>query len=91
MTGVGFAPFTSTFTTGTQVSPIDNSIQFQHVALANVPTGQYTAVTIGPDGKLYAAGVTATSTAGTSWPTARSRPWRRSPSLPRCQRRRIGC
>ena len=57
VTGVGFAPFTSTFTTGTQVSPVDTSIQFQKVALANVPTGQYTAVTIGPDGKLYAAGV----------------------------------
>ena len=44
VTGVGFAPFTSTFTTGTQVSPIDTSIQFEKVALANVPTGQYTAV-----------------------------------------------
>ncbi len=56
-TGVGFAPFTSTFTTGTQVSPVDTSIQFEHVPLANVPTGQYTAVTIGPDGKFYALGV----------------------------------
>jgi hypothetical protein len=55
--GVGFTPFTSTFTTGTQTSPVDNSIQFQHVALANVPIGQYPAVTIGPDHKLYAAGV----------------------------------
>ena len=52
--GVGFTPFTSTFTTGTQTTPLDTSIQFQHVALANVPTGQYTCVTIGPDSKLYA-------------------------------------
>ena len=57
VTGVGFAPFTSTFTTGTQISPVDTSIQFEKVPLANVPTGQYTALTIGPDGKLYAAGV----------------------------------
>ncbi len=57
VTGAGFAPFTSTFTTGTQVSPVDTSIQFEKVVLANVPTGQYTAVAIGPDGKLYAAGV----------------------------------
>jgi hypothetical protein len=58
LSGAAFVPFTSTFTTGTQVSPTDTSIQYQHVALANVPTGQYTCVTIGPDGKLYAAGVT---------------------------------
>jgi hypothetical protein len=58
LSGAAFVPFLSTFTTGTQVSPTDASIQFQHVALTNVPTGQYTCVTIGPDGKLYAAGVT---------------------------------
>ena len=57
LSGAAFVPFTSSFTTGTQVSPTDTSIQFQHVALSNVPTGQYTALTIGPDGKLYAAGV----------------------------------
>jgi hypothetical protein len=57
ITGAGFAPFTSTFTTGTQVSPLDTSIKFEKVALANVPTGQYPCLEIGPDGKLYAAGV----------------------------------
>jgi hypothetical protein len=55
--GAGFAPFTSTFTTGTQTSPIDASIQFERVSLANVATGQYSCVTIGPDNRLYASGV----------------------------------
>jgi hypothetical protein len=58
LSGAAFVPFMSNFTTGIQVSPTDTSIQFQHVALSSVPTGQYTCVTIGPDGKLYAAGVT---------------------------------
>lgn len=58
VSGAGFAPFTSTFTTGTQVSPVDTSIKFEKVVLANVPTGQYPCVVIGPDGKLYASGVT---------------------------------
>jgi hypothetical protein len=58
VTGVGFAPFTSTFATGTEVSPVDTSIKFEKVALANVPTGQYPCVEVGPDGKLYASGVT---------------------------------
>lgn len=58
VTGVGFTPFTSTFTTGTLTVPVDASIQFQKVALSTVPTGQYPCVTIGPDGKFYASGVT---------------------------------
>jgi glucose/arabinose dehydrogenase len=58
ITGAGFAPFTSTFTTGTQVSPLDTTIRFEKVTLTNVPTGQYPCLEIGPDGRLYAAGVT---------------------------------
>jgi glucose/arabinose dehydrogenase len=57
VSGVAFAPFTSTFTTGTLTSPVDTSIQFQRVTLANVPIGQYSSLAIGPDGKLYASGV----------------------------------
>lgn len=57
VSGASFAPFTSTFTTGTQTSPLDTSIQFEKVTLASVPIGQYTSVAIGPDNKLYAAGV----------------------------------
>ena len=56
--GVPFEPFTSTFTTGTQTSGTPASgVRFDDVALpaATAPSEYYTVVTIGPDGKLYAA------------------------------------
>jgi fibronectin type 3 domain-containing protein len=53
--GAGFLPFTSTFTTGTAGGPSGGGpASFEKVA--GVATGQnFTSVTVGPDGKLYAA------------------------------------
>ncbi|HEX8521614.1 MAG TPA: choice-of-anchor D domain-containing protein [Tepidisphaeraceae bacterium] len=55
MNGVSFVPFSSTFTTGTAGPETDPSIAFDKVNLANTSGYVYTAVQVGPDGKLYAA------------------------------------
>ncbi|MDB5297094.1 MAG: Fibronectin type 3 protein, partial [Phycisphaerales bacterium] len=57
VSGATFTPFTSTFTTGTLGGPVATSIGFTKAKQA-ATTGlgkQFTAVTVGPDGKLYAA------------------------------------
>ncbi len=54
--GVGFQPFSLQFTTGApavQAPPSPST--FSQIQLTNVPDDYYTAVEIGPDGKLYAA------------------------------------
>ncbi len=55
LTGASLVPFTSTFTTGTSSTVSDPSLKFQQVALTAAPAKQYTCVTKGPDGKLYAS------------------------------------
>lgn len=57
ITGVGFVPFTMSFTTGTGTGGTDTSVTFEKVALANAPVKTYTSVLLGPDGKLYAGTV----------------------------------
>jgi glucose/arabinose dehydrogenase len=55
--GVAFAAFTGTFTTGTYVTPPDNTIRFtkeRQVTKAANSNGSFSSVTVGPDGKLYA-------------------------------------
>ena len=56
--GAQFVPFTMTFTTGTGVTPVDPTIAFEKVSLPSTQGSQYTALTIGPDGKLYAGTIT---------------------------------
>lgn len=56
--GAAFVPFVMTFTTGTATAQGDSRIAFEKLQLTT-PTGtQYTALTIGPDGKLYGATTT---------------------------------
>jgi PA14 domain-containing protein/Big-like domain-containing protein/carbohydrate binding protein with CBM6 domain/fibronectin type III domain protein/strictosidine synthase-like protein len=57
ITGVGFVPFTMSFTTGTGMGGTDTSVSFQKIALAAAPVKTYTSVLLGPDGKLYAGTV----------------------------------
>jgi hypothetical protein len=52
--GASFIPYTSTFTTGTAGGIIDTSIAFSKVVLPNATGQQFSSLTIGPDGKLYA-------------------------------------
>jgi fibronectin type 3 domain-containing protein len=52
--GAAFLPFTMSFTTGTSATPVDPTIAFEQVALPTTQGNQFTALTIGPDGKLYA-------------------------------------
>ena len=83
--GSAFVPFTMTFTTGTASTPADPRIAFEKVAARRRHrASQYTGLTIGPDGKLYAATHRrASSTASRSTPTARSARRRSStPSRP---------
>jgi glucose/arabinose dehydrogenase len=54
-TGASFVPFTSTFTTGTTKTNADPTIIFDKVGLSNATGQSFSAVTIGPDHKLYAA------------------------------------
>lgn len=54
ITGVGFVPFTISFTTGIGMGGTDTSVTFAKVALPNAPLKSYTSVLLGPDGKLYA-------------------------------------
>jgi hypothetical protein len=52
--GASFAPYTSKFTTG-NTEPATSSIRFDKVSLTNATGHVFTAVTMGPDGKVYAA------------------------------------
>jgi glucose/arabinose dehydrogenase len=52
--GASFKAFTSTFTTGDS-EPVTSNIRFDKVTLSNATGHQFTAVTMGPDGNLYAA------------------------------------
>jgi hypothetical protein len=54
LSGDAFAPLVVHFRTGTAISAADSSLKFQKVELP-VPPAPYTAVTKGPDGRLYAA------------------------------------
>src|SRR5687767_8707725 len=55
LTGDTFAPLTAHFTTGAASAVVDSSLKFNKVPQPAVPTASYTAVTVGPDGRLYAA------------------------------------
>jgi len=57
LTGEAFTPFTSTFTTGTQVG-VTSGFRFSKTGQAAAPVKKYTGVTFGPDGKLYATALT---------------------------------
>jgi glucose/arabinose dehydrogenase len=53
--GTPFAPYSSTFTTGTRTgNTLDPSVQFAQVQQPAAAGFKYTGVTIGPDGRLYA-------------------------------------
>lgn len=52
--GAPFVPYKSTFTTGTQVSISDTDVAFEKVELGSAQFRSFSAVRIGPDGKLYA-------------------------------------
>src|SRR5688572_10134832 len=53
--GALFTRYQISFTTGTQLTPVNTNFSFEKVAL-NTATGKsYSAVKMGPDGKLYAA------------------------------------
>lgn len=53
--GHALAPFVGHFTTGSTPVPTTAAYTFDHVALPTTAGRTYTAVTMGPDGKLYAA------------------------------------
>src|SRR5204863_9910915 len=53
--GASFQPYTMSFTTGNTGGETDPSLAFEKVNLPTATGQSYTAVTIGPDGKLYAA------------------------------------
>ena len=55
--GVNFAPYKFAFTTNTEIAIADPNINFSQQD-AGAAAAAYTAVTIGPDGKLYAATMT---------------------------------
>jgi regulation of enolase protein 1 (concanavalin A-like superfamily) len=55
LTGAAFVPFTSGFSTGDPGAPPPPTIAFDKVALPTATGFTFTSVTIGPDGKLYAA------------------------------------
>jgi fibronectin type 3 domain-containing protein/glucose/arabinose dehydrogenase len=56
--GGKFTPYTVTFTTGAQTAPADPNIAFQQVALPTATNQEFTCVTMGPDGDLYATTLT---------------------------------
>ena len=56
--GVSFIPFSMSFTTGTGTGGGTSSFSFEKVALPAAPAKAYTALTIGPESKLYAGTVT---------------------------------
>ncbi|WP_051935669.1 NPCBM/NEW2 domain-containing protein [Deinococcus sp. YIM 77859] len=55
--GTSFLPFRSSFVTGSPTTSGTN-VAFEQVSLPTVPSKPYTAVEVGPDGKLYAATLT---------------------------------
>jgi hypothetical protein len=55
--GNAFVPYRASFTTGTAGGEVDQTMQFEHVALSNATGRMYSAVEMGPDGKLYAASI----------------------------------
>ncbi|MEO6435846.1 MAG: Ig-like domain-containing protein, partial [Tepidisphaeraceae bacterium] len=55
ISGAAFVPFSMTFTTGALGGETDPSLAFEKIALPTATGQTYTAVTFGPDGKLYAA------------------------------------
>ena len=56
--GNPFVPFTTTFVTGSTVAATDASIAFEKVFLNTAQGERYSALTFGPDGKLYAGTLT---------------------------------
>lgn len=56
--GASFAPFSSSFTTGTAISTADPNIAFEKIALPQAQGRIFSGVQIGPDGKLYATTLT---------------------------------
>ena len=57
--GAAFLPFSMSFTTGTTAGAGDTSVAFEQIQIpaAIAPAENYTSVTIGPDGKLYAGAI----------------------------------
>jgi glucose/arabinose dehydrogenase len=55
LAGASFVPYSSTFTTGTRGGNEDPSIAFEQVSLPTAQDQSFSAVTIGPDHRLYAA------------------------------------
>jgi regulation of enolase protein 1 (concanavalin A-like superfamily) len=59
LSGASFIPFTSSFTTGTGGGGGPTPFNFTKVSLGTTATGfDFTSITIGPDGKVYAATLT---------------------------------
>jgi hypothetical protein len=58
LTGAAFLPFTSSFTTGADSGAASTTAAFDKVALPTATNRDFTSVTIGPDGKLYAGTLT---------------------------------
>jgi hypothetical protein len=56
--GNAFIPFSTTFTTGSTVVATDPSIAFEKVYLPTAQGERYSALTFGPDGRLYAGTLT---------------------------------
>jgi glucose/arabinose dehydrogenase len=53
--GAAFAAFAMTFATGSRITPTDPNLAFEKVELSAATGQQYSSVTIGPDGRLYAS------------------------------------
>ncbi|MDQ3441627.1 MAG: Ig-like domain-containing protein, partial [Planctomycetota bacterium] len=53
--GATFLRYEISFTTGTQSTPVNTNYSFEKVTLNSASGHSYTAVKMGPDGKLYAA------------------------------------
>lgn len=53
-TGAAFLPFSTSFTTASAAPPIDPTLSFEKVRLSNTAGVRFTALKVGPDGKLYA-------------------------------------
>ncbi len=58
VTGTSFAPFTSTFRTGTGITVADPNIAFEKIALPSAQGRVFSGVQLGPDGRLYATTLT---------------------------------
>jgi hypothetical protein len=58
LTGASFLPFSSSFTTGTGAPPPPSTAAFDKIALTTASGRDFTSLTIGPDGKLYAGTLT---------------------------------